>query len=150
MAATGHIFPDLTPSQRVYTPGTFPANEFQGLNGAVTTIQYGSRTVDSRLQMTFTNITDAQAYEIYDNYYKANGGKDADTGERDYVLFSPVGDPPALRGIYSEDLRRLMGEHNPAKLRYRYANPPQITSVFPGVSTVTVELRGYLEGALST
>lgn len=150
MAATGHVFPSLTPSQRVYTPGSFPTNEFEGLNGAVTTVQYGSRTVDSKLQMTFQNITDDEAYAIYDNYYKANGGKDVNSGERDYVLFSPVGDAPALRGIYSEDLRRLMGEHNPAKLRYRYAKPPKITSTFPGRSTVQIELRGYLEGALST
>jgi hypothetical protein len=145
MAATGHPFPNLTPSQRVYLPGTFPANEFQGLNGAVTTIQYGSKPVDSQLQMTFQNITDDEAYLIYDNYIKANGGKDVDTGERDFVSLSS----PALAGIYSSDLQRVIGEQNPSKLRYRYVSPPQITSVFPGISTVTVELRGYLEGANS-
>ena len=135
MAATGHIFPDLTPSQRVYTPGTFPANEFQGLNGAVTTIQYGARTVDSKLQMTFTNITDAQAYEIYDNYYKANGGKDVGTGERDYVLFSPVGDPPALRGIYSEDLKTADGRTqslpSSATATPTHHRSPVFSQVFP-------------------
>jgi len=145
MAATGHIFPNLTPSQRVYTPGTFPTNEFEGLNGAVTTIQYGAKPVNSRLQMTFQNITDDEAYLIYDNYIKANGGKDVNTGERDFV-YLPY---PALAGIYNGNLQSVIGEQNTSKLRYRYANPPQITSVFPGISTVTVELRGYLEGANS-
>jgi len=145
MAATGHIFPNLTPTQRSYTPGTFPANEFQGLNGAVTTIQYGAKPVDSKLQMTFQNITDDEAYLIYDNYIKANGGKDVNTGERDFV-YLPY---PALAGIHNGNLQSVIAEQNASKLRYRYATPPQITSVFPGISTVTVELRGYLDGANS-
>ena len=33
MAATGHAFPNLEPSQRVYTPAVYPQKEFPGLNG---------------------------------------------------------------------------------------------------------------------
>ena len=63
--ATGHPFPSLTPSSRVYTAASYPQKEFQGLNGAVTTLQYGLQRVDSKLEMTFTNITDGEAYQIW-------------------------------------------------------------------------------------
>ena len=120
---TAHAFPDITPSQRTYTPGVFPQSEFEGLNGAVTTVAFGFKSVDSKLQMTFTNITDDQAWEIFDNYQKVNSGVNPDTGERDYVLLSPSADPAALRGIQNANLRNLMAEQNPAKLRYRYGQP---------------------------
>ena len=148
MAATGHQFPDITPSSRVYTPGTYPTKEFQGLNGAVTTLQYGHKSVDSKLQMTFQNITDDQAWEIMENYDKASNGRDRDTGEHDYVVLLSSAQTGVTKGVLNIDLRRQMTERQEsARLRYRYAKPPQITSTFPGRSTVTVELRGYLEGA---
>ena len=151
MAAQGHEFPAISPSQRSYTPGTFPTSEFQSLNGSVTTLQYGRRTVDSKLQLTFQNIPDAEAYEILDNYEKANGGRDATTGERDWVILPFSGAGP-LKGIKDDDLRKQIAEQysgSQPKLRYRYAQPPTITSTFVGRSTVQVELRGYLEGANS-
>ena len=149
MAGTGHIFPDITPSQRSFTPGVFPKREFQGLNGAVTEIQFGARPVDSKLEMTFQNISDDQAWDIFNNYLLVNGGSDPNTGERDFVLFNPADTAPALKGVRNESLMAAMaqrGEEN-SKLRYRYTEPPSITSSFPGRSTVQVKLRGYLEGA---
>jgi hypothetical protein len=150
MAATGHVFPNIEPSQRQYTPGTFPTRDFQGLNGALTTLQYGSKEVDSKLEMTFQNITDDQAMEIFDNYLKVNNGRRGSTGERDYLLFSPAASHPALAGIRNTELRERIAERIPngPQLRYRYEEPPVITSVFPGRSTVQIKLRGYLEGAI--
>ena len=147
MAAIGHQFPDLTPTQRVYTPGVFPQTEFKGLNGAVTTVQYGFKSVDSQLAMTFANITDDEAWQILQNYEAANNGRYESTGERDFVVLSLATE----RGIGSEFLARQISERGATqpRLRYRYASPPQIKSVFPGRSTVQVELRGYLEGASS-
>ena len=145
---TGHAFPNITPSQRVYTPGTFPQNEFQGLNGAVTILQYGAKTVDSKLEMTFQNITDAEANDILDNYEAVNGGRD-DFGRQDYVEL-PDSNEGAVKGVEDKTLRLQMAERQSGqKLRYRYASPPVITSTFPGRSTVQVSLRGYLEGASS-
>lgn len=146
MAATAHDFPSITPSQRKYTPATFPTAEFQGLNGAVTTLQYGAVPVDSKLEMVFENIPDEKAWEILENYEAVNGGRDSE-GERDYVRFSSSSKADATDGVANQNLRQLMGERLPgrAPLRYRYAEPPTITSVFPGYSTVTVNLRGYLE-----
>ena len=145
---TGHTFPNITPTRRVYTPGTFPQKEFQGLNGAVTTLQYGAKTVDSKLEMTFQNITDAQAEAILDNYEAVNGGRDS-KGRQDYVKL-PEDNEGALKGVQDTTLRQQMAERQSGpKLRYRYASPPVITSTFFGRSTVQVSLRGYLEGASS-
>ena len=143
---TAHEFPNLTPSQRSYTPGTFPQKEFQGLNGAVTVLQYGVQSVDSTLEMTFNNITDAEAYSIFENYESVNSGLD-DEGRQDYVLL-PRTQEGAMAGVQDQDLLFQMAERGQGpKLRYRYAQPPTITSTFPGRCTVQVSLRGYLEGA---
>ena len=148
MAATGHKFPDITPSQRVYTPAKYPTKDFQGLNGAITTLQYGHMSVDSKLQMTFQNITDDQAWEILQNYDKASNGRDRATGEHDYVDLNQAEKVGVAKGILNNALRRTITEDTSGpRLRYRYAKPPQISSTFPGRSTVTVELHGYLEGA---
>ena len=150
MAGIGHIFPtNLVPSRRVYTPPVFPSTEFQGLNGAVTHIQFGQKAVDSRLEMTFQNITDDEAYAIFQNYELVMKGRDDQTNEADYVDLQGQ-----MKGIGSVPLKYEISQDpngNPRQdlLRYRYAEPPQIVSVFPGRSTVTVVLRGYFDAANS-
>lgn len=151
MAGTAHIFPaNLVPSARSYTPPSFPQREFQGLNGAVTFLQYGQKAVDSTLEMTFQNITDDEAYAIFQNYEAVTNGRDEVTGEMDYVDLEGQ-----MKGIASVPLAYEISQNpvgNPRQdlLRYRYAEPPTIQSIFPGRSTVNVRLRGYLEGATST
>ena len=80
----------------------------KGLNGSVTTLQYGNKTVDSQLEMTFTNIADEDAYAIFQNYQKANCGFDEKTGERDYVVLSAGLYTGQMAGVYS-DLRYVYG-----------------------------------------
>lgn len=147
--AKGIDFPaDISPSQRRYKPGVFPQGEFQGLNGAVTTVQYGRRPVDSELELVFRNIKDSKAYEIYENYLVVNGAGDGDL-ERNWVNLPVAQALGSMAGIYSKSLAKAMAESSNQR-RYRYAEPPTITSVFPGVSTVTVKLRGFIDGAESS
>ena len=148
MPATGYDFPKLTPSSRRYIPGTYPTSEFQGLNGAVTSIQYGNLPVDSSLEMTFTNITDDEASAIFENYRDVMSNRDEDTGRCSWVDLTTA--QPALAGMTNNALKIDVAQKVNEYLRYRYAEPPQITSVFPGRSTVSIKLRGYLEGADST
>ena len=138
---TGHTFPNITPSQRVYTLERSRKREFQGLNGAVTILQFGAKTVDSKLEMTFQNITDSEAEDILDNYKAVNGGRD-DFGRQDYVEL-PDSNSGAVKGVEDGTLRLQMAERQSGpKLRYRYASPPVITSTFPGTSQqVQVSLR---------
>ena len=55
----------------------------------------------------------------------------------------------AMAGVTNEALRLQMGERYSGQACATYAKPPVVKSIFPGRSTVQVELRGYLEGANS-
>ena len=147
--AKGIPFPaGLSPNERAYSPGEFPISEFQGLNGAVTAVQYGNRVADSALELTFTNVSDDKAFAIFEHYQLVNGGR-GDNGERYWAELSREVSIGPLAGIANESLRSVMAESR-GNRRYRYAEPPTITSVFPGVSTVSVKFRGYIDGAKST
>ena len=84
-----------------------------------------------RLSLTFANITDAEAEQILDHYDQVQGTfgtvilqmKDAKAGW--------AGNKDALGA----------GAHGNS---FRYENPPQLTSVRPGVSTVTVNFIGVI------
>lgn len=139
-------FPDLEPSARSYLPGSFPTEQFEGQNGAVTAVRFGNRKKDSQLTLTFQNITDAEAFEIWENHQQVNGGLDSE-GDWNYIEFEKA-DAGAMAGIKSDSMRAVIGEFK-VNRRYRYAEPPQFVSTFPGRCTVTVVLRGYLDGPLN-
>ena len=63
----------ISPSRRSYKMPELPIKEFQGLNGAVTAIQYGKKPVDSELVLEFTNISDDKAFEIFQHYQTVQG-----------------------------------------------------------------------------
>jgi hypothetical protein len=140
----GVPFPNIQPTTREYTPGVVPESLFQSQNGAVTTVRFGNRVADSYLRMTFQNIDDEQAFEIFQHYQESgaidvNGNRNHSTFPRDSNIGS------ALAGIKGDGLQRVMGEV-PGFRKYNFDSPPVITSVFPGRSSVTVELRGTIQG----
>lgn len=144
----GIPFPEgLSPSSRSYRPGVFPVEEFTGLNGAVTVVQYGNRKVDSELDLVFSNIPDSKGWEILQHYGEVNGGRGTN-GERYWAELSNEVSIGPLAGVHDESLSRAMSEGR-GNRRYRYAEPPQMQSVFPGVCTVTIKFRGYMDGAIS-
>lgn len=136
----------ISPSRRSYKMPELPVKEFQGLNGAVTAIQYGKKPVDSELTLEFTNISDDKAFEIFENYQAVQGGRNPDNGRRYWVNLSKEFTIGPMAGVLNESLAGVMTEKK-GNRRYRYAEPPVITSVFPGVCNVTVKFRGYLDGA---
>ena len=128
-------FPALVPSARSYTPGVFPETQFQAQNGAVVRVRYGNQRTNSRLSLTFSNITDANAAEVLQNY--------VDVMEDDnYAQFTTSN----VAAGAEEGLIPFIRETNSA-LKWKYAEPPLVTSVKPGLSTVTCEFIGELEGA---
>lgn len=129
-------FPALRPSSRTYTPGNYPKTEFQANNGARVTLAYGSRPVDAELALSFQNISDDDAAQILANYQAVNG-------TWDYVTFSGSN---GLAGM-TASLQAYAAEGDGGKLRYRYSGPPQVTSVQPGISSVTCKFIAYLDGA---
>lgn len=120
------LFPEMTPSARKYTPGKIAEKQFVAQNGATTFIQYGSRHVNSTLEMTFANIDDKKAQELIDFY-------EACTPSTDVIFTGANG----MGGAdWAPDLT----------LSYRFSSPPQVSSVGYTRSTVSCKFTGYLRG----
>jgi len=131
-------FPNIKPSSRSYTPGTYPQTEFVAQNGAKSVIRYGNKKTDAKLTLGFTNITDSQANEILEKYEEVNS-------VYDYVSFGLTN---GLAGINNNDLIFKVDEADPngVRLRYRFDGPPTVTSVRPGRSNVQCKFVACLDG----
>jgi len=127
-------FPSIKPSSRSYSPGEYPQQQFESLNGVKTTLRYGKNRINATLSLSFNNITDAEAALILDNYVQVNS-------VYDFVTFS---DENATLGINSTSLENFVTE-NESGLKYRYSGPPSITSVFPGRSNVSCSFVACLD-----
>ena len=141
------LFPDIKPSSRSYTPGSYPQTEFVAQNGAKTVLRYGDKKVDAKLTLGFTNITDSQANQILNVYETVNS-------VYDYILFKKEN---GLTGIDNDDLSLKIKERSLitdeegksseiVELRYRFDSPPTVTSVNPGRSNVQCKFVGCLDG----
>jgi len=120
-------FPALTPSSRSFDPGNYPVKAYNAQDGAEIRFLYGDKRVAAKLQLTYTNITDANAEEFIDHFDDMNGT---------FELFDLPTGKDALGG-WSEETATLDA---PEGSKWRYAQPPQLNSVYPGVSSVTVNL----------
>ena len=131
---TARPFPALTPTGRSYKPGRVPETVFTSQNGASSFIQFGGAFVNAELSLTFANISDQDAADILQHYSSVVGD--------DRVTF---GDNKGFGGMGAKLQGKL--EDGTGLLKYRYDGPPQVTSVYPGISTVTCQFIGYLMGA---
>lgn len=129
-------FPDLRPTGRSYSPGTYPQNEFRAQNGATTVVRYGNRRVNSELSLSFENISDSDVTQILHNYEQVNAGWH-------WIRFK---DRDAAVGTTTE-LGQFIKEIGGSGLRWRYAEPPTVTSVMRGISNVECRFTAYLDGA---
>lgn len=139
-------FPYVSPSTRVYTAGEYPTKFFESINGATTAIRYGNRRSRSRLEATFVGITEDKAVEIL-NCYK-------DTNENwNYIRFNKGDDGIGGRGgmwdgVYDQDLIEQWYQENFAKASqtyWRFESPPVVTSLYPGICTVSCSFISYLD-----
>ena len=122
-------FPTLTPSSRSYTGGDWPVAKFQSQNGSEARILYGNRRVGHTLSLEYKNITDTEA-ELFFTDYKAQKGT--------YSTFALPQSIPTNAGKGWEGGTTFFNAGSGAK--WRYAEPPQLTSVYPGVSSVRIKL----------
>ena len=128
-------FPNVKPTSRSYRPGKFAQIQFEALNGATTTLRYGQRAYNAELNLTFANISDSDTASIVNHY------------EERMATFANVTftSQSGLAGLGST-LRTQVSESGTG-LTWRYAEPPQVESVYPGISTVTCRFTGFLDGA---
>lgn len=128
-------FPALVPSQRTYDPGSFTEQQFVAQNGAVIRLRYGNQRTNSKLSLTFENISDYNASLILANYQSV-------MQVDNYAVFTASN----VAAGTSSELVPWITETNSA-LRWKYANPPSVSSVKVGLSTVSCEFVGELMGA---
>ena len=127
------LFPEITPSSRSYTPGRVPETVFEAQNGATTFVQFGNIFVNAELSLEFKNISDSQASEILQHYLSVVGD--------DYVQFSNTRALAGMQAALREQVEKGTGA-----IKWRYDAPPEISSVYPGISTVRCSFIGYLFG----
>jgi len=108
-------------------------------------MRYSNKRVNAKLTLSFQNITNDKVEEIIENYISVND-------DWDYVFFAN-GDPvlnglDAESGVFNLTTPTLKGylAGQPGGLRWRYTEPPKVTSVFPGVSSVECSFNAYLDG----
>jgi hypothetical protein len=129
-------FPSVKPTGRSYNPGSYPTAEFKSLSGVTTRMLYGNRRSDAELSLDFANISDESAALILRNYEQV-------TLTGDWVSFtSATGSLGAASALAA-----YLQESGGSGLRWRYAEAPQLSSVFPGRSTVQVKFVGQLDAA---
>ena len=135
MAPTLRAFPQgIVPTGRSYKPGRLPQTFFEAQNGAVSIVQYGQNFVNAELTLDFNNISDEAAADLLVHYESMV--------HDDYVVFDSS---RGWQGI-SADLQGQMQDGKKV-LRWRYKEPPQMQSIYPGVSTVQLQFIGLLYGA---
>ncbi len=123
---------NLVPSTRSYSPGEYPQNEFQALNGVKTIIRYGKYRYNSTLTLGFNNIEDSDAAAILQNYEDINSVWDE-------VTFNGTG---VVEGASSQ-MQSYFVERT--ELKWRYDGPPTVTSVYPGRSNVECKFVACLD-----
>ena len=138
---------NLVPSTRSYSPGEYPQNEFQALNGVKTIIRYGKYRYNSSLTLGFNNISDGDAFSIVKNYTDV-------TSVYNYVVFSSdrglggvgVTGHTSTSGALT-NLATYMAETSTAAggQKWRYDGPPTVTSVSPGRSNVECKFVACLD-----
>ena len=124
-------FPTIKPSQRQFTLGAFPTKVYRSLAGTTVKRSFGNKPGGFGLTLEFTNVSDAIVLQIINHYNVTSGG------------FSRFALPSS---IFSGMSATLMAQvQAPPNIRWEYTSAPSVQSVYNGISTVSVELRGELD-----
>ena len=142
---TARPFPTIKPTSRSYSPGSYPSTIFESLDGTKTHLRFGNKQVNATLKLGFSNIPDAEAALILENYEDVNS-------TWDYVTFtssdgvSGVSNSKEVDGQTNpaSSLQSLVKEGGP-ELLWRYSQPPSVTSTFKGLSNVSCSFVACLD-----
>lgn len=136
-------FPDIKPSSRSFTPGKYPETTFESLDGTKTYIRFGNQPINATLSLSFSNIDDDDTTLIISAYF------DSKSDPTNYINLS--GEDGALGGVdyapVSESLFERMGLFD-SPLKWRFTNPPSVTSTFNGLSNVSCSFVACLDAPI--
>ncbi|NBS69764.1 hypothetical protein EBT31_12765 [bacterium] len=122
-------YPTLRPASRNFDPGDWPVKTFRSQSGVEVRILYGSQRTGLKLDLSYPNITDTQAEQFLTHFTETLGTL------RTFSL------PAEARAGWTGTASSL---NVPTTQAWRYAQPPAVTAVRPGISTVTISLVGVL------
>lgn len=122
-------YPSLAPSSRNFNAGDYSYKTFKSQNGSETRILYGDKRTGMTLDLSYDNIADTYADDFITHYDSVKGG------------FESFDLPTAFRSGWGGNAAAIDAATGN---KWRYESPPAITSVRPGISSVTVKLIGVL------
>ncbi|MCE2835386.1 MAG: hypothetical protein LW834_12080 [Cyanobium sp. 49614_E6] len=99
------------------------------MSGVEIRLRYGDNRTGAKLQLSFDHIPDARAQEFLSHYAEVQGTF------RSFVL------PSSATTGWSGG---ALSPGTATTAAYRYSQPPQVTNIRPGVSSVSVELLGVM------
>jgi hypothetical protein len=123
-------FPSIKPASRSFTAGVYPTKSYRSLAGTTVKRSFGNKPAAYQLSLSFRNVTDEVTLEILRHY---------DTTAAGFARFAL---PAALFVGMSEDLRSLV--RAPSGIRWEYAGPPEVESVYRDRSNVSVRFTGEI------
>ena len=140
MSTAGPDFPQLVPTARSMSPGDFANKVFRSQSGIESRVQYGNKASNKTMDLEYSNITETDAALIHDHYLACKGTL--------YYFGLPQKPKSGNETFHVNDESTSTSNRfssAPFGLRYRYAEPPQFSSVKPGRMSVTIKLLGVLD-----
>ena len=121
------------PTSRTYKPGSYPVKVYKAMDGSETRIMYGNREMNSVLTLTYACLPDEDAEKFGEHYRFLHGTFGT-------FVFSVL-DTKAKGGWHGKK-SSLAPAGEDKSIKWRYQEAPQIQSLYPGYSSVTVVLTG--------
>ena len=128
-------FPSLVPSSRSFSPGNWPIKTFRSQDGSETRILYGTKRTGMTLDLSYKNITDANAELFLDDYVARKGT---------YNTFTLGDAADEAKGGWEGNADAIGNAYSTTGNQWRYAEAPKVTQVAKGISNVQVKLLGVL------
>jgi len=122
-------YPSIAPTGRSFNAGDYQYKTYKAQNGKEVRILYGDKRTGMTLDLAYANIADTAADDFITHYDETKGG------------FTSFTLPEEFRSGWSGDEDAIDAATGN---KWRYESPPQIASVRPGISSVTVRLVGVL------
>jgi hypothetical protein len=124
-------FPALKPTARSFQLGQYPVKTYRAMSGAVVRRSFGNKAFGYTLELEFANVSEATVNTIIDHYNGQQGG----------TLGFAI-----ATSVFAGYTVTLQGKvRNPSGIEWLYAEPPSVSSVIAGISTVTVKLVGEMQ-----
>jgi hypothetical protein len=123
-------FPSIKPTARSFQLGQYPVKTYRAMSGAVVRRSFGNKAFGYTLDLEFANVPEATVNTIIDHYNGQQGG----------TLGFAI-----ATAVFAGYTVTLQGKvRNPSGIEWLYAEPPSVSSVIAGISTVTVKLVGEM------